>query len=55
MKSSITYFVLETLETLKKNGRLTGVKAMMATALNIKPVMGLHRLEVSVSWVREEA
>lgn len=35
-----TYFVLETLETLKKNGRLTGLKAVMATALNIKPVMG---------------
>ncbi len=35
-----TYFVLETLETLRKNGRLTGIKAIMATALNIKPVMG---------------
>ena len=35
-----TYFVLETLETLRKNGRLTGLKAIMATALNIKPVMG---------------
>ena len=35
-----TYFVLETLETLKKNGRLTGIKALVATALNIKPVMG---------------
>lgn len=35
-----TYFVLETLETLKKNGRLTGVKALAATILNIKPVMG---------------
>ena len=35
-----TYFVLETLETLRKNGRLTGLKAVMATALNIKPVMG---------------
>lgn len=34
-----TTFVLETLETLKKNGRLTGVKAAMATALNIKPYM----------------
>ncbi len=34
-----TYFVLETLETLKKNGRLTGVKALVASALNIKPVM----------------
>ena len=35
-----TYFVLETLETLRKNGRLTGLKAVMATALNIKPYMG---------------
>lgn len=35
-----THFVVESLETLKKNGRLSGVKAMMATALNIKPVMG---------------
>lgn len=35
-----TYFVLETLETLRKNGRLTGLKAVVATALNIKPVMG---------------
>lgn len=37
-----TYFVLETLETLKKNGRLTGVKALIASALNIKPVMGAN-------------
>lgn len=35
-----THFVLESLETLKKNGRLSGVKALVATALNIKPVMG---------------
>lgn len=35
-----TYFVLETLDTLKKNGRLKGLKAVVATALNIKPVMG---------------
>lgn len=35
-----TYFVLETLDILKKNGRLRGLKAVMATALNIKPVMG---------------
>ena len=35
-----TYFVLETLDTLRKNGRLKGVKAVVATALNIKPVMG---------------
>ena len=35
-----TYFVLESLDTLRKNGRLTGLKAVVATALNIKPVMG---------------
>lgn len=34
-----TYFVLETLDTLRKNGRLTGLQAFFATALNIKPVM----------------
>ena len=35
-----TYFVLETLGTLRKNGRLKGIKSLMASALNIKPVMG---------------
>ena len=40
IESQHTYFVLETLDTLKKNGRLTGIKALVASALNIKPVMG---------------
>lgn len=35
-----TYFVLDNLETLRKNGRLSKVKAMVATTLAIKPVMG---------------
>lgn len=35
-----TYFVLENLDTLRKNGRLTGIKSIMASALNIKPVLG---------------
>ena len=35
-----TYFVLEDLDTLRKNGRLTGIKSLVAGALNIKPVMG---------------
>ncbi len=35
-----TYFVLETLETLRKNGRLGNIRAFVANALNIKPVMG---------------
>lgn len=37
--SMATYFVLETLDTLKKNGRLTGMQAIIATTLNIKPIM----------------
>ncbi|MEE1341567.1 MAG: DegV family protein [Lachnospiraceae bacterium] len=35
-----TMFVLESLEALRKNGRLSKVKALVATALNIKPLMG---------------
>lgn len=35
-----TYFVLDNLETLRKNGRLSGVKALIASTLSIKPVMG---------------
>ena len=35
-----TYFVLENLDTLRKNGRLTGIKSLVAGALNIKPIMG---------------
>ena len=34
-----SYFVLETLEVLRKNGRLSRLSATIAGALNIKPVM----------------
>jgi len=40
IKNMNTYFVLESLDTLRKNGRLNGLQAFFATALNIKPVMG---------------
>ena len=40
IESQHTYFVLENLETLRKNGRLSRVKALVASALKIKPVMG---------------
>ncbi len=40
VKDMNTYFVLENLDTLRKNGRLSGVKALVASTLNIKPVMG---------------
>lgn len=36
----MTKFVLESLDTLRKNGRLSGLQAIIASALNIKPVMG---------------
>ncbi|MBP3204771.1 MAG: DegV family protein [Lachnospiraceae bacterium] len=34
-----TYFVLDSLEALRKNGRLSRVKALVATTLSIKPIM----------------
>lgn len=34
-----TYFVLDSLEALRKNGRLSNIKALVANTLNIKPVM----------------
>lgn len=34
-----TYFILDNLETLRKNGRLSAVKALVASTLSIKPVM----------------
>ena len=45
--SQMTWFVLENLETLRKNGRLSKVKAFVATALRIKPVM----VSTPVIWV----
>lgn len=35
-----TMFVLEDLDNLRKNGRLSNIKALLANVLNIKPVMG---------------
>ena len=41
-----TYFVLETLETLRKNGRLTNLQALLANVLSIKPVMSAKEGEI---------
>jgi len=41
-----TKFVLESLENLRKNGRLTNVTAMICNVLNIKPVMGAKEGEI---------
>lgn len=38
--SMSTVFVLENLDTLRKSGRLSNIKALLANTLNIKPVMG---------------
>jgi len=35
----LTYFVLDNLETLRKNGRLSNIKSFVASTLNIKPIM----------------
>lgn len=37
-KGKATYFVLDNLETLRKNGRLSGMKALAAAVLKIKPI-----------------
>lgn len=34
-----TYFVLDNLDTFIKNGRIKGIKAAVATTLNIKPIL----------------
>lgn len=39
IQSQNIYFVLKNLETLRKNGRLSNIKAFVASALKIKPVM----------------
>jgi DegV family protein with EDD domain len=39
----LTYFTLDNLETLRKNGRLSRLKALAATVLKIKPIcIGNH-------------
>lgn len=35
-----TYFILDNLDTLRKNGRLSKVKSVVASTLNLKPIMG---------------
>ena len=37
IEEQTTLFVLESLETLRKNGRLSGLKATLVNVLNIKP------------------
>ena len=38
IKQKCTLFVLDNLETLRKNGRLSGIKALAAAVLKIKPI-----------------
>lgn len=40
------HFILDNLETLRKNGRLTGVKAFVASTLSIKPLMSADKGEI---------
>jgi len=51
--SQKTYFILDSLEQLRKNGRLSGLKAMIAETLNIKPIMaGDHGVIVKLGQTR---
>ncbi|WP_347562062.1 hypothetical protein [Ruminococcus sp. AM42-11] len=47
--------MLENLETLRKNGRLSRVKALVATALRSNRSWDLLRRGRSASWIRHEA
>lgn len=38
-----TYFILDNLETLRKNGRLSRVKSLVASTLSIKPIMAAEK------------
>lgn len=38
-----TYFILENLESLRKAGRLTGIRSFVANTLNIKPLMAASK------------
>lgn len=42
-KEMRTYFVLDNLDTLRKNGRLTGLKSIVASTLSVKPVMSADK------------
>ena len=46
IEQGIEQFILDNLETLRKNGRLSKVKAFVASTLNIKPVMGADKGEI---------
>ena len=50
-----TFFILENLDTLRKNGRLSKVKALVASALKINRSWVLRMMEISASWIRQEA
>lgn len=41
-----TYFVLDNIETLRKNGRLSRLKALAANTLNIKPLLAGDRGDI---------
>ena len=42
----LTYFVLDNLETLRKNGRMSRVTELIASTLNLKPVMAADMGEI---------
>ncbi len=43
-----TYFVLESLDNLIKNGRISKTKGLIANVLNLKPIMGSNNGEIEL-------
>ena len=50
-----TYFVLESLETLRKNGRLSNLKHWRQMYLILSLLWGLIPTAILSSWIRQEA
>lgn len=51
--NSGVFFVVETLEFLRRGGRIGGAAALLGTALNIKPILQLHEGKIeSVEKIR---
>ena len=52
VKNTYTFAILDTLDYLKKSGRLSQFKCKMGTLLDIKPMITLHMGEIKLDIVR---
>ena len=52
VKNTYTFAVLDTLDFLRRSGRLSGLKYKMGTLLDIKPFITLHNGEIKLDIIR---